>query len=160
MAKRVTRGRRGAQVQEERVEGWTPDKREAFLAHLAATCNIAASCREVGMSEQGLYKLKMRDANFRADFEAAVAEGYSRLELLMMERAMNGTRKPVLHGGKIVTEIVEYSDRVAMSMLAAHRDTAMRGREVISRRDEDPEKALEAFMALLSDMNKRMGGEG
>jgi hypothetical protein len=161
MAGKITRARNGLQVQQDNEEGWTDEKRERFLAHLAATCNVVASCREVGMSEPGLYKLKIRDAGFRADFEAAVAEGYSRLELLMIERAMHGTRKPVLYAGKVVTEITEYSDRVAMSLLNAHRETAQRARERSRRcEEEDPEAIGARLAALLSGMNRRMGGEG
>ena len=161
MTRRLTRARSGPQIQEERAQGWTDEKRERFLEHLAATCNVVASCREVGMSEPGLYKLKMRDAEFRAAFEAAVAEGYSRLELMMLERAMHGTRKPVLHGGKVVAEITEYSDRVALALLAAHRETALRGRAVQRQPEaEDPEAIRARLSALFSDMNRRMGGEG
>ena len=132
-----------APLQQEHPGGWTEPKREAFLDHLAQSCNIAASCRAVGMSEAGLYKLKARDAEFRAGMERAVAESYAKLELMMLERFMYGTTKTIREKGRIVREITEYSDRVAMGLLQAHRETAARVRET-NQHSLRPDAAAEA----------------
>jgi hypothetical protein len=49
-----------------RPERWTVEKQGAFLVKLAETANVRASARAVGMSEQGVYKLRARSAEFRA----------------------------------------------------------------------------------------------
>ena len=60
------------QVRKAAKGGWTPAKRAAFLEHLAATCNIAASARAVGMAPRGAHALKKRDAVFAADWAGAI----------------------------------------------------------------------------------------
>lgn len=108
-------------------EYWTLDKKAEFLCHLAESANVTASARAVGMSEKGVYRLRMQSAAFREAWATALREGYVKLELMMLERAMNGTRKEVWHGGKAVGETTEYSERLAMQLLSQHRSAVMAG---------------------------------
>jgi hypothetical protein len=73
-----------------RRDGWTAAKRRAFLDALAATCNVRASVRAVSMSLSGAYQLAYRDAQFRAEWRAAIGLAYHRLEQEMLERALIG----------------------------------------------------------------------
>ena len=45
---------------------WNKTKENRFLDCLAATCNVAASLREVGMSDTTVYRHRKRSAHFRA----------------------------------------------------------------------------------------------
>jgi phage protein D len=160
VAKKVVRGKKTLQVQRERAGSWTKAKRAEMCAQLAASCNVAASCRAVGMSQQGFYKLLRRDAVFRAECDAAVAEIYGRLELAVLERQLKGRRKPVFHAGKQVATITEYSDAIALALLRAHRERAERGAGAGRRQAEEAELARLRIEAKLTDMNRRMGGQG
>jgi hypothetical protein len=160
MANKVLRGGKSVQVQRERKQGWTKRKREAFLAHLATTCNVRASCRKVRMSEAGFYKLKQRDPDFRRNYGAVIAEAYEGLELRYLERGIHGTKRPVFQGGVKVGEVTEYPDRVALVLLSAHRNTALAAREADRARQDELELARLRFAERLSDMNRRMGGSG
>ena len=76
------------QVRKAAKGGWTPAKRAAFLEHLAATCNVAASARAVGMAPRGAHALKARDAVFAADWAAAIEAAYETLEARLLAYAL------------------------------------------------------------------------
>ncbi len=76
------------QVRKAARGGWTPAKRAAFLEHLAATCNIAASARAVGMAPRGAHALKKRDAVFAADWAGAIEAAYETLEARLLAYAL------------------------------------------------------------------------
>ncbi len=129
---------------------WSTERVAIFFATLARTANVLASERAAGMGERSSYSRRARDPEFRAAWDEALREGYAQLEIAMLERATNGQRRPVIHGGKIVTEVTEYSDRLALTLLAAHR-AAVKGsgaaapaadREAIRRRIEAKIEAI------------------
>ena len=135
-------------------ERWTLDKQAEFLRHLADTANVTASARAVGMSEKGVYKLRMKSDAFRAAWASALTEGYVKLELMLLDRAMNGTRKAVWHGGKTVGETTEYSERLAMQLLSQHRTSVMTG---APRGGRESDADLRARLAeKLDDMSRRL----
>jgi hypothetical protein len=76
------------QVRKAAKGGWTPAKRAAFLEHLAATCNIAASARAVGMAPRGAHALKKSDAAFAADWAGAIEAAYETLEVRLLAYAL------------------------------------------------------------------------
>jgi len=83
-------GKAGGRLQVRKAArgGWTPAKRAAFLEHLAATCNIAASARAVGMAPRGAHALKARDAVFAADWARAIEAAYETLEARLLAYAL------------------------------------------------------------------------
>ena len=83
-------GRQDAMLQRRkpRADAFTPAKRKRFLAALAATCNAALAARHAGVDKTTPYYHRTRDATFRAQWQAAIEEGYDRLEELVL-----------LHGG-------------------------------------------------------------
>lgn len=161
MTKRVVMSRGGRlQTQKERGGSWTKAKRTAFLAELGITLNIQAACRKVKMGRSGLYALRRRDAGFRAEMGQVIADAYEQLELKYLERGVHGVKRPVFQGGRKVGEIIEYPDKVAMTLLRAHGDTAARAREATSARADEIALAKLRLAEKLSDMNRRMGGNG
>jgi hypothetical protein len=133
---------------------WSDRKRKEFLEHLALTANVRASARSVDMSEQSVYRLRGRCDVFRAGWEVALREGYARLELMMLERAIGGTVKPAGKAGQVASEMIEYSDRLGLALLAAHR-AAVRGP---AEAPADPGAARRRIEAKLEEMNRRLGG--
>ena len=160
MTAKIARGRKGAQVQRERAGSWDKATRGAFLAHLSVTLNVSASCRKVKRCPQGLYKLKKRDAGFRTDMSQVIADAYEQMELKYLERGVHGSKRPVFQGGAKVGEIIEYPDRVALTLLRAHRETAIAARLEVEARKDELALAKIRLAEKLSEMNRRMGGEG
>lgn len=136
---------------------WTAERQSRFLTELAATANVSASARAVGMSEASVYRLRRRSAAFCEAWIVALREGYDRLEMMLLDRAMNGVVKPVWHGGKQVGSITEYSDRLALTLIAAHR-AAVRGGSAVMV--EEPGTVRARIEVKLAEMNLRLGGEG
>jgi hypothetical protein len=73
------------QVARARLAQWTPRVEARFLAALAATCNVRAACAEAGLSTASAYNNRKRSPSFAARWDAAVEEGYLRLEAGLLE---------------------------------------------------------------------------
>jgi hypothetical protein len=138
-------------------ENWTAEMKRTFLANLAATANVQASIRAIGMSESAVYRLRQRSPEFRADWMAALREGYARLELMVLERAMNGTQKPIMHAGQIIGQVTEYSDRLALTLLTAHREAVMGEGAAKKVSASEPEEVRRRILDKLAEMNARLG---
>lgn len=68
-------------------------KREAFLDALAQSCNITHAAAEAGVHRTTICKVRRRDPVFDAQFHAALALGYDRIEALVLEHG--GAGEPV-----------------------------------------------------------------
>jgi hypothetical protein len=100
---------------------WTKTRERTFLEHLALSSNVAASERVALVPPGAAYRQRIKSADFRRNWETALKEGYDRLELAMLERAINGvTVETTLANGK-KTKKIEYSEGMAMTLLKAHR---------------------------------------
>ena len=126
---------------------WTLQRQADFLGHLAASCNVRASAGKIGMSEQSVYKLRMRSAEFRRAFDVARDEGYVSLEMMLLERAVGGGAD-----GQV-------SEKLILTLMAQHQARMKQEprRAEIERNLEEERRLIEA---KLSEMNKRMGGDG
>jgi hypothetical protein len=71
---------RRLQIARARLHQWTPRLEGRFLAMLAATCNVRATCAAVGMSAPSAYKHRARWPGFARRWDEAVEIGYGRLE--------------------------------------------------------------------------------
>ncbi len=76
-----------------RRNDWTPKMAEQFIEALADSCNVTLAAKAIGRSLTNVYRRRMRDANFRSAWEEALAIGYSRLEMMLLERALHGVEK-------------------------------------------------------------------
>ena len=87
----VVRGSRGRRVQvaRARLHQWTPRVEQRFLAALMATCNVTAACAEVGMTPASAYGHRRRWQRFASLWDEAVAEGYWRIEVALIQNALN-----------------------------------------------------------------------
>lgn len=110
-----------------RADRFTKAKRDIFLATLADTCNVKASCKAAKISDTSIYYNRVHDPEFRREWQDALREGYSRLELAMLDRAINGRPKPVYYAGNKIDTIAAYSDGLGMQLLAAYRAATMVG---------------------------------
>jgi hypothetical protein len=142
------------------LRDWTERKREAFLAELTFTSNITRSAQSVNLSEKGAYKLRRSDPVFRAAWASALSEGYARLEHMMLERAMNAfSDGEVAEIDPARKRMEEYSNKLAMALLAAHR-SSVRGETVRPATPATPAKPVDkraALKARFAEMRKRAG---
>lgn len=123
--------RRSVQVRPRRKGSWTPEVRAAFFAELANSCNIKGACAAVGMSVTGAYALRERDPSFRQGWRRGIAQGYAKLELQMLERALLGEKRLRAVLGKATDDeraldlLSRYTPRVAETLYRAHRADAI-----------------------------------
>ena len=65
----------------------TRQAEQAFLLAVAATANIALAAASVGVAEAAFHRRKRQNPAFARELRAALAEGYERLEMALLESA-------------------------------------------------------------------------
>ena len=79
---------------------------------LVESCNVSLAARAIKRSIANVYKQRTLNAEFRGAWDQALAIGYARLEMMMLERALHGVEKVVvLKGGERSRVMREYPDR-------------------------------------------------
>lgn len=108
-------------AQTGRFGGWTPERQRQFIVALAATGTVERSCKAVGMTVQGAYKLRKRAdaAGFAHAWDEALAQGRERIFGLAVDRALNGYTRPRFYRGRQVGTIHQYDNRMVMHALNA-----------------------------------------
>jgi hypothetical protein len=136
MAKRGTKraqltleGATKPKLRKPRKREWTKQKEAIFLTTLAETCNVTLACEAAGLSTTSAYNRRRANAAFRAGWAEVLTAAYQRLELVMLDRALNGTEKIVVRKDGSEERMREYSDRTAITLLKMHRDGAMTAME-------------------------------
>ena len=102
---------------------WTRAKEARFLSALGDTCNVTLAAKIAGVGNTTVYSHRAKDAAFRKGWDAAIAQGFARLELEMLERALNGSAREIKVGGETQV-VVDYPDRIGLALLKMHRDRA------------------------------------
>ena len=131
---------------------WTAKARETFLAALARTANVAGSAREAGVPDRSAHTLRKTDPAFAAAWDAAIEEGYERLELLLLRRATFGDQ-----AGDDPAPATSSSFALA---LLKHRQTRARRGEPDLPRPMRGAALRDKLEAKLSEINRRLGGNG
>ena len=100
----------------------TPDLQRRFVATLATTGIVKLAAKRIGKSLEALYKLRARPGaeGFAAAWDAALERGVQRLEDIALERAMLGTRTPIVSGGEILGHW-DKPDNALLRFLLQHR---------------------------------------
>ena len=83
------------QMRKASPRNWTKAKERQFLSALAETCNVKEAARQARVCVSYAYKKRAADARFRAGWIATIGTAYQRLELVLLDRAFNGTEKVV-----------------------------------------------------------------
>jgi hypothetical protein len=119
----VSRGKRGPQVRKVRTDGWTKAKREIFFAHFAATANASASALAAGMTEGSAFKLRERDPEFAARWDAILRDVEARLTgKLIVYVETKGKPVPPREDGEPATPGIEdFDPELALRVLAHNR---------------------------------------
>jgi hypothetical protein len=116
---------------------WTKAKEQAFLTTLSETCNVTLAAEGAGMSTSSVYARRKKVAAFRAGWREALAAAYQRLELVLLDRALNGTEKLVVRKDGSEERMREYPNQIALQLLKLHRESAMEAAEGPAETDID-----------------------
>lgn len=140
---------------------FTKPKRAAFLARLAETANVSASCVAAGVSRYAACALKRRDAEFAQAWEGALQTALDGLEAELIRRAIEGTDKPQYYMGKPVGMVTTYSDSLAMFLLKSKRPDVYGDLKAVSQapRESDDDAYNSAFERLVSALDARAAGQ-
>ena len=113
------RAARGALKATRKRVGFTRERKEVFLAHFAATANADAAGRAAGVSKSTVYEHRRKDPQFREGWNAALIEGYARVEALSVRWAETAlTIHPNSRAAKTVRDL---DPKVALAVLEAYR---------------------------------------
>lgn len=84
------RGTCARRVQKRQVNpgAVTRAKRERFLAVLGETCNVRRAAKAAEVEATSFYRLRRNDPAFAAEWDQAMADGYERLESVLLSRAL------------------------------------------------------------------------
>lgn len=102
-------------------------KRRLFLRILAETGNVKESAQACGYTDTSvLKKFRRENEDFAEEWDNALDSGTDILVSEANRRAVEGTLKPILYKGEIVTYLTEYSDALLMFLLRAARPDTYR----------------------------------
>jgi hypothetical protein len=151
----AVRGGAAPKATAARVRDWTPAMVEQFVEVLADSCNVTLAARAIGRSMTNVYRHRSRDATFRRQWEQALAIGYSRLELMLLERALHGVEKIVVlkDGGQSVMR--DFDNRAALALLRMHRDGVAGIEEPIA--EQEYAEARDRILARIERIRARKG---
>lgn len=141
------------QLRKASKNSWTKVKMGAFLSVLAETCNVTRAATQAGVSVAHAYNKRKSDAAFRAGWLDAIATAYQRLELVLLDRAFNGTEKLVKRRDGSDERMREYSNQLGLALLKMHRDTAAEASTEIAPHDVD--ELRKRLISKLKRLKKR-----
>jgi hypothetical protein len=136
---------------------WTKTKESEFLSVLAETCNVTEAARQAGVCLSYAYKRRASNAGFRAGWMQAIGDAYQRLELVLLDRAFNGTEKVVKRRDGSEERMLEYSNQLGLSLLKMHRSTAAEAASEMP--SEDVGEMRDQLVKKLLRLKKRIEGQ-
>lgn len=98
----------------------TPEKKRAFLAVVAETCNVTKAAAAIGVSRWTVYDWRKTDNEFALAWIEAEKIGVEGMKDEIKRRAFDGVIEPVFYQGSACGEIRKYSDTLAMFLVKAH----------------------------------------
>ena len=146
-------GGKKPRMQRAQQRDWTKAKEARFLSALADSCNVTLAAEEAGVSISGAYKRRRENAAFRAGWLEALSVAYQRLELVLLDRAFNGTEKLVKRRDGSEERMLEYSNQLGLTLLKMHRDTA--GAAAIEVRPEQGDELRQRLFNKLRRLKAR-----
>lgn len=121
--------RRGAKKRPQRQKTggamWSEQAEEQFFDLLAATANVTLACGETGFTTPTVYRLRRMRPDFAARWQAALACGYARLEMTLVETANASLDATEFDETRAIPKMTVEQ---AMNVLRAHRNEIAGGR--------------------------------
>ena len=166
-AKTAKSGRAAAKPAGSKQSLRMKDRLVIFFRELSILCNVSSALRKAGLASQSsrIYDRLGADPEFRARWHQAIAQSYVLLELEMIERHRFGDNRPSPKT-KVEKRLREISSAQAMQLLRLHQSRAKGetaapparpARRIGRARAREIRVKLDR---MLSEFNRRMGGEG
>lgn len=93
----------------------------AFFHHLGRTGSVTVAANRAQLRRTTLYQMRQEDDAFAERWARALDLGVERLQDNAMNRAMNGTEKPVWRNGQKIGSVQQFDNRLLQFLLKAHR---------------------------------------
>ncbi len=131
-------------------------KVNAFFHHLGRTGSVTVAAERAQLRRSSLYQRRQDDEEFAERWAQALDLGVERLQDNAMNRAMNGTEKPVWRNGRKVGTVQQFDNRLLQFLLKAHRPDLYsdRGHAAASALPFDLVKRMAAAEARLAERGK------
>ena len=100
---------------------WTLSIQLRFIEVFETTANISAACRVIGFSRTAVYRRRKRDQEFADAWAEAEQVAADALEAELWRRGVEGIDRPIMHQGKQVGTVKEYSDLALIALIKARR---------------------------------------
>jgi len=136
---------------------WSKIKEQRFVEALTETCNVTHACAAAGVSTTSAYKRRKANAAFRNAWREAIGLAYQKLELVLIERALNGTEKIVTKGEGREERMREYPNHIALQLLKMHRETAIEATTDVP--DDEADEARQRVLAKLGRLRDRVAAQ-
>lgn len=141
-----------------RIEGrrWSDAAEARFLDHLAASCNVTAAAEAAGFTRVAIYRRRRNDPAFAQRWQAALEQGATRIEALLLRRA-----EEALEGFAPDPDlpIPPMSVKDALAILGHHRRAVERGPR--SRRQWARPRSLDELSdSILRKLEAIVPGDG
>jgi hypothetical protein len=139
----------------KRHAGWTAERQRRFIEHLALTGHVGEACAVVGVSSSSAYRLKNKPGaeSFSRAWDAAIRMSATRLQAIMLDRALNGRVERHYKDGELVMERRVPSDYL-LTWLLARLDPLQFGsptaRALAAATGDPREKAVRELPALMA----------
>lgn len=141
------------QLKKKAKRDWSKAKATRFLTVLGDTCNVSEACRRSKVPMTVVYRRRKMDAGFRAEWIETIGMAYQRLELVLLERAFNGTERVIRRRDGSEERMREYSNQLGLKLLQMHRETAMEADQEIPT--EDVAEIRERLVRKLQRLKRR-----
>lgn len=156
-------GKDGPQIVKSGGKRWTDEAEALFLDHLAATCNVTLSAAEAGFSKEAIYKRRRSDPSFAERWQAALDQGYARIEMMLVKAATDTLAGVALDPE---TPIPPMTVKEAINILQLHRasvrggDARRAGWQARPRSLDEVRDSILRKLAAIERTNPPRNGEG
>ncbi len=128
-----------------RKDGWSGALKIKFLDHLATKGTVRAACAAAGMSAEGAYRLRRRDALFARGWAAALVLAREAGSDELACRALDGVEEEIWYRGEMVGTRRKYDTRLLLAHLARL------DRQVEQSPGEDDAARFQELLAALAE---------
>ena len=133
----------------------------AFFHHLGRTGSVTVAANRAQLRRSTLYERRQNDEEFAERWARALDLGVERLQDNAMNRAMNGTPRPVWRNGQEVGSVRQFDNRLLQFLLKAHRPDLYgdRGKAAAPALPFDLVKRMAAAEERLAEREKKAGAQ-
>lgn len=155
----VTGGnKRKVQARKVRKDGFTEEKRQIVLDHLAACCNLTRAAKAAGISTETVNYHRRRDPVFAQQCAEALEIGYDALEAAAIDHAARGGR--YVAGDTEVSETIDPDTALHLLRLRRHPIGRRTGRAGYEPKRASEKELNDAILAKLDVLARRLKRKG